>query len=178
MCRNYMIIDKKALILSQENETLIIDLKKLKTKFVRIFHDDILSTKGFDKKGQILRPGNYCNILTGKHQNLEGKVLFLSDEKLFVKFLSNSTESSSVFSIDSNNVVLLDNSKHDKKNSYFKGEQFIKINEGEYKGYICRVLNIHKNVLEVLIISTSKIIKVMKLNVTDIHFEKDLELKA
>jgi|NorSeaMetagenome_1021524.scaffolds.fasta_scaffold18544_2 hypothetical protein len=171
-------IDKKALILSQENETLIIDLKKLKTKFVRIFHDDILSTKGFDKKGQILRPGNYCNILTGKHQNLEGKVLFLSDEKLFVKFLSNSTESSSVFSIDSNNVVLLDNSKHDKKNSYFKGEQFIKINEGEYKGYICRVLNIHKNVLEVLIISTSKIIKVMKLNVTDIHFEKDLELKA
>ena len=178
--KKFMIIsktNKKALVLSLENEKLMIDLKKLKTKFDKIYYEEILASKELDKDGQILRPGNYCKILVGNHQNLEGKVIFLSDGKLFGKFMSNSRGDLNLFTIPSNKVSLLENSEHKKKGPFLNGEQFIKIREGEFKGYTCKVLSVYKNIFEVLIISTSKIIKILESEVIIISPETDLKLK-
>jgi hypothetical protein len=168
---------KNAVVLSLENEKLMIDLKNLKTKFFRINYDDIMSSKGFDKKGQILRPGNYCRILTGEHRYLDSRILFLSDGKLFGKLSTNLERNLNIFTIFSENVVLLDKLENQKKNFDANGIQFIKIKEGEYKGYVCKVLSMDKNFLEVLVFSTSKIIKVSNKNITPFFPENKFELK-
>ena len=72
---------------------------------------------------------------------------------------------------------MLDKLENQKKNFDANGIQFIKIKEGEYKGYGCKVLSMDKNFLEVLVFSTSKIIKVSNKNITPFFPENKFELK-
>jgi hypothetical protein len=169
---------KNVLVLSLENEKLMIDYKKLKTKFFRINYDDIMSSKGFDKKGQILRPGNYCRILRGEHRYLDSRILFLSDGKFFGNILTNLKGNSNIFTTSSENVIFLEKLEHQKENFDANGKQFIKIKEGDYKGYVCKILSMDKNFLEVLVFSTSRIIKISKKNITPFFPEEDFELKC
>ena len=155
----------------------MIDFKKLKNKFFRINYDDIRSSKGFDKKGQILRPGNYCRILTGEHRYLDSRVLFLSDGKLFGNILTNLKGNLNIFTTFSENVVFLEKLEVRKENFDVEGKQFIKIKGGEYKGYVGKILSIDKNYLEVLVFSTSRIIKVSKKNIMPFFPEDRFDLK-
>ena len=168
---------KNVFILSLENEKLMIDFKKLKNKFIRINYDDIRSSKGFDKKGQILRPGNYCRILTGEHRYLDSRILFLSDRKLFGNILTNLKGNLNIFTTFSENVVFLEKLEVGKENLDVEGKQFIKIKGGEYKGYVGKILSIDKNYLEVLVFSTSRIIKVSKKNIMPFFPEDKFNLK-
>lgn len=168
---------KNVLVLSLENEKLMMDFKKLKTKFFKMNCDDIMSSKGFDKKGQILRPGNYCRILTGEHRYLDSRILFLSEGKLFGNISTNLKNNLNIITISSENVVFLEKLENEEKNIDANVKKFIKIKEGEYKGYVCKILSMDKNFLEVLVFSTSRIIKVSKKNITPFFPESDFKLK-
>ena len=156
---------KKIQVLSQKNEKFILDVKEVRKKFIKLSLAEIKKSKGSDKNGKHLAPGNHCEILNGDFKQMEASVVFYTNEIFFVKFSSRLTNNGFLSAIKRINVSVVPEMDRNIKEHTNSDSVFITIINGQFKGYKCKVLKTEESCLEVLILSISKIIKISKVNV-------------
>jgi len=157
------LFEKKIQVLSHKNEKLTIEKKELKKKYNKLNYPDTKASIGYDKNGNVLIRGYKCQILSGEFRNLEGSILFPFDGVFFIKL--NVKDHLNIRVIGKNCISIHPCYNITEKISPINKNIFVCINKGQFKGYKCRVLKIEENFYEVIVLSTSKIIKISKKNI-------------
>ena len=148
-------------MLSLNNKKLIFDKEDTKKRFIKIRRSSLDSKRGYDKNGKNLVPGNFCKILNGEFKEKEGIVIFCSNNLFFLK-IRVQTDQFCVVSKEGENLIYIPNNEHNLKNLDEKNALYTVITKGQFKGYKCKVLKMEEHFLEVLVLSTSKMIKISK----------------
>ena len=158
-------VDERNLhLLSFNNEKASFSFNEINKRFVRLSSSEVKLSKGHDKNGRSLMPGNYCQIVKGHLKNAEGVVLFCANESFFIKTRI-LQKGINIYGINACDLERTSQSVYYEKHSYNNEPLVVTITHGHYKGYNCRVLKKSDNFLEVLILSTSKLIKISEKNV-------------
>ena len=157
------LFEKNIQVLSHKNEKLTFEKEELKKKFNKLNFSDTKASFGYDKNGNVLKRGYKCQILSGEFRNLEGSILFPFDGVFFIKL--NVKGHLNIRVIGKNCISIHPCYNNIEKILPINKNIFVCINKGQFKGYKCRILKIEESFYEVIVLSTSKIIKISKKNI-------------